>query len=103
MKMLLQDGTDLELLLRSKLHGKHSSLILSFNDGPGPNYMTVREYYESFEDDRYSWISEEEKQKAFENNSVWVLQWYPQTPVGFCEIRGSTLEAVIEAFKKEEE
>lgn len=102
--MLLQNGTDLEQLLRSKLKGEHSSLILSFNDGHAPNYMTAKAYYEELFDSKFDcdWISEEEKQKAFDSNSVWELQWYPDTPVGFNRIIGSSLQTVVEAFKNAE-
>ena len=58
-------------------------------------YETVEQFYES--DD---FISEEEWHKAVAENSVWVLHWYPNTPIGFTRIAASTLEA-IEAKLKE--
>jgi hypothetical protein len=59
-------------------------------------YETVEQFYES--DD---FISEEEWHKAVAENSVWVLHWYPNTPIGFTRIAASTLEALETALKKE--
>ena len=59
-------------------------------------YETVEEYYEA-ED----FISLEERNKSIAEDNVWVLQWYPNTPIGFNRIAASTLEA-IEAKLKEE-
>ena len=58
-------------------------------------YETVEEFYEM--DD---FISKAEWEKAVAEDSVWVLHWYPETPVGFHRIAASTLEA-IEAKLKE--
>ena len=58
-------------------------------------YETVEQFYDA--DD---FISEEEWDKAVAEDSVWVLHWYPNTPVGFTRIAASTLEA-IEAKLKE--
>jgi len=41
-------------------------------------------------------ISEEERLKAIELDSLWVIQWYPDTPVGFCCVGASTLEKALE-------
>lgn len=41
------------------------------------------------------WISAEERQKAIETDSVWTLQWYPNTPVAFCRLWASSLEALL--------
>jgi hypothetical protein len=95
---MLSTSAELEQLLRSLLRGKHSSLSLSFNEGNGPNYQTVAE-----EDEDGSghgdWISEAEREKGIRENSKWVLQWYPETPVGFCALAASSLPALIEAVR----
>jgi hypothetical protein len=41
-------------------------------------YETIEEFY-----DPGAFVSEKERLKAVEANSVWKLQWYPDTPVGF--------------------
>lgn len=57
------------------------------------NYETVAEWCES---SRYAqWVSDEEKTKAIDSGEVWVLQWYPHTPIGFNAIAASTLEALL--------
>ena len=58
-------------------------------------YETVESFYHFDE-----FISPEERAKAIAENSVWVLHWYPDTPIGAYRIVASTLEA-IEAKVKE--
>lgn len=47
------------------------------------------------------WISEEQKQKAIATNECWYIQWYPETPVGFCCKSAADL-ALLLAFVKEQ-
>lgn len=58
-------------------------------------YETIEEFYDA--DD---FISSEEWNKAVAADSVWVLHWYPNTPIGFIRIAASTLDA-LEAKVKE--
>ena len=58
-------------------------------------YETVEEFYEA-ED----FISSDEWHKAVAEDSVWVLHWYPNTPVGFNRIAASTLEAIEDKLKE---
>jgi hypothetical protein len=58
-------------------------------------YETIEEFY-----DAEDFISPEEWREAVAKDSVWVLHWYPETPIGFIRIAASTLEA-IEAKVKE--
>lgn len=93
------DVSGLENLLRALMHGKYSSLSLTYNDCCG-NYQTVGEYVEEDEskEEGYefiSWVSPEERAKAIEENSMWVLQWYSQNPVGFYTIAAATLRTLI--------
>lgn len=83
-----------EQRLLELLRGKFSSLTISFNEH-SVYYEKPGERQES--DD---WISEEEKAKAIESNSVWTLTWYPDTPVGFYSLCGSSLESVLNAAAK---
>jgi len=52
-------------------------------------YETVEQYYvvDCF-------VSPEEWRKAVAEDSVWLLHWYPETPIGFDRIAASTLEAI---------
>jgi hypothetical protein len=58
-------------------------------------YQTVEECY-----DPEDFVSEEEWLKAIKEDSVWVLQWYPNTPIGFNRIAASTLEAIETELKQ---
>lgn len=59
-----------------------------------------RDYYESATE----WIGnqdapfkdDESKARAIATDSVWVLQWYPRTPVGFRIIAAPTLEEALD-------
>lgn len=57
-------------------------------------YEAVEEFYET-ED----FISPEEWHKAVAEDSVWVLHWYPDTPIGFHRVAASTLDAIKESLK----
>lgn len=45
--------------------------------------------------EHYEWVSDEQREKALATDSVWTLQWYPATPVGFYAVCGADLEAVL--------
>jgi hypothetical protein len=91
----------LEELPAKLLRGEHTCFHLTFNDEHAVNYMTAADYFEGSPDWDYGWISPEEREKAIANNSVWTLQWYPDTPVGFLLMRASTAAAVLAAALKE--
>ena len=100
----------LETVLRRLLRGEHSSLIIGFNEEHAPNYQTAKEWHDRYgeygggdDHGRINWVSEEERRKAIENNSVWSCQWYPNTPVGFCCLGASSLTALIIALEQEVE
>lgn len=103
----MTEALEIETLLRGLLKGEFSHLSLSFNDDAGGNYRTVEqgilEYEELHDDDdpRGDWTSPEERQLAIDNNSHWVLYFYPHTPVGFYKVEASTLTAIIEYLKRE--
>lgn len=48
------------------------------------------------------WISREDFDAAIANDSIWEIQWYPNTPVGFCLVYGSTLDNALLAAAKSE-
>jgi len=82
------------------LHGQFSSLSIGFNEDHACNYVTAQGWHDEYgfygggrSDDPVRWVSEEERQKALATNSVWSIQWYPETPVGFCLVAASTFEA----------
>lgn len=80
-----------------------ASMTLSHNDHKGV-YETVEQW--SLDNIHgsgrgwCSWVSEAERLKAIETDSIWTIQWYPETPVGFCSLAASSLEAVLEGAKE---
>ena len=65
-------------------------------------------YYQSVADwidendsrDFYEWISPEQRALALKTDSVWTLQWYPATPIGFVSCAAAELEPLL-AFARE--
>ena len=47
-------------------------------------------------DEMGSWIPGE-REKSLKTGDIWTLQWYPDTPVGFCHLTASMLEKLLEA------
>lgn len=77
-----------------------ASLHLTHNDHKS-YYLTVAQAIADG-DHGYSedcWISPEQKQKAIETNECWTLQWYPDTPVGFCILSAADLDALLAAAR----
>lgn len=90
----MKDYAELEKRLRGLLKGEHSSLYLTFNSENGPSYQSVADVAD---DDRFllDWVSAEERAAAIQSNSIWTLQWYPDTPIGSYSVSASTLEALL--------
>lgn len=60
-----------------------------------------RDYYQSAsewieDNDQYYWKDEASKRAAIDSDSIWTLQWYPDTPIGFYAVAAPTLEALLE-------
>lgn len=95
----MSDWKLIEDKLRGLLSGEFSSLSLSFNDIQAPNYETAKQFFVEGEQLDSDWTSPEERGAALRDNSVWRLQWYPHTPVGFNCYQASSLEAIFEALE----
>jgi hypothetical protein len=52
------------------------------------------------DNDMYDWENEEAKQRAIETDSIWTIQWYPNTPVGFNAVAAPTLEELLQFAMK---
>ena len=90
---------ELETLLKSLVKGQYSSIYLSWNEDFSVNYEMADTWYNS-DSDLQDWVSYDEKIKAITENSVWTLQWYPDTPIGSCILRASSLQAIIDYLQK---
>lgn len=79
---------------------------LSLEHDPHKSYhQTVKQWWEEMADghglmDSSEWVSEEQKQLAFQFNDIWVLQWYPDTPVGFCRLLAYDLNTLLKAARE---
>ncbi|APU92973.1 hypothetical protein PQB34_gp45 [Ochrobactrum phage POI1126] len=86
----------LEELAKKLLQGEFSSLRITCNDHKS-NYQTAQE---AIEDGRWyaadEFVSPEELQKAIGTNTIWSLQWYPQTPAGFQVLHASSFQAILD-------
>lgn len=80
--------------LRALLHSQHASLSITLNE-PAAEYRTVAEWAADWGTDREHWVSERDRDLAIERNEVWVLQWYPLTPVSSWTLYGASLESVL--------
>lgn len=65
------------------------------------NHNQHKDYYESAEDfanrdyNANCWIDEEQKARAIAADSIWEVQWYPDTPVGCFKVCAPTLEEAL--------
>jgi hypothetical protein len=64
-----------------------------------PHKVTYKSAQQWFEDkeifDRSPDYSPEIRQKCIERDSIWQIIWYPDTPVGFCEVIAPSLEEAL--------
>jgi hypothetical protein len=78
---------------------KHISLSIQHNPH-NAMYASIAEYADQCDYDD-SWASPESKELAIRAGELWVIQWYPDTPVGFCVVLAHSLEAALEAANRE--
>jgi hypothetical protein len=94
-------GADIELMLRGLLHSSDSSITITFNDHAG-SYLTIEQSEE--QEKRwgscllYDWVSQEERARAIELNSIWVCQWYPESANAFHALAASSLPVLLDAI-----
>lgn len=72
-----------------------ASLTLTHNEHKN-YYETVAQTIKDDEehDIHHDWVSPVEMQKAIETDEMWVLQWYPETPIGSHSIAAASLPAL---------
>jgi hypothetical protein len=46
------------------------------------------------------WAAPGQKEKAIVEDSIWHLQWYPQTPIGFYDLYAADLDVLLDAAMK---
>lgn len=78
---------------------KCNSLTLSRNDDHACNYMTASDWIDEHPD----WYVDDDPGEVVlmrVTNTIWRLQIYPNTPVGFNVWNASTADAAIDAARK---
>lgn len=80
------------------LFPKHE-IVLHITHNQHRVYYETIEQYEAGREYVGDWATPEERAKAIATDSLWQLQWYSRTPVGFNEVWASTLEAALEAAR----
>ena len=80
-----------------------AGLFINHNEHLG-YYLTAAQHIEQELDREFmrrdEW-PEGEIEKAIETNEIWSIQWYPDTPVGFCKVFASTLPAALQFIADE--
>lgn len=79
---------------------KCNHFSLSLNEDPAINYVTVQKFIETFDPEWLHDIEPSELQKMKDTNTIWWLQIYPNTPIGFNVYYGASLDAAIDAALK---
>lgn len=62
-----------------------------------PNYMTAADWIEQEDQGYFDDVPADELRLMKETNTIWCLQVYPHTPIGFWHTCGATLDAAIDA------
>lgn len=72
------------------------SLSIEFNRH-AVYYETAAQWLQNLVDigQEPNWISDEDKQKAIETESVWVCHWYPTTPIGSYTVAASSFDVLM--------
>lgn len=64
------------------------------------DYATVEKYLALCEERGHGYdeseLAPEDRARAIETDELWVVQWYPDTPVGSCVVAAATLERALE-------
>lgn len=82
---------------------KCNALHFSHDDEQSINYVSAKEWIEDYVPERYEDVPAEELQRMKDMNSIWSLQVYPDSPVGFWLIYGATADSVIDQAIEAEE
>lgn len=87
---------------------KHKCELSLTHNQPRSNYQTVAEAVadderQSEESRYYNWVSAEQRQKSIDTNEIWVLHWYPETPVGFYVLCAADLDELLAAALESDE
>jgi hypothetical protein len=72
------------LAFHQTIEGWENQLAICLNVDDKPDYQLL-----------VGWISLEQRRLALAANSLWVLQWYPRTPISFHRLLACDLEPLL--------
>lgn len=84
---------------------KHECELILHHNQHKSYYQTVQQSIER-DDHGYTddcWVSPEQRQKSIDSGEHWMIQWYPNTPNGFCLKSGADLDVVLAAARAGDE
>lgn len=90
--------------IKALIGDRPNSLSISFNTCWG-YYQTVKSAIEEgrANGQEFDFVSEEDKQRCIETESLWHVQYYPRTPVGFNDVYASSLDIALDYLLTDEE
>ena len=68
----------------SLIHNQHKSY-----------FQTVEESIKAGDFGYDVWVNDEQRDLAVKMNECWIIQWYPDSPVGFCTLSAYSLEVLL--------
>lgn len=83
--------------LENALPPHKASLHLTHNDHKAV-YESAVEFLADMEADDF--IAPDERERCIAADSIWELQWYPDTPVGFCRLISASLTDLLTAIEQ---
>jgi len=91
-----EDGCKLE----DRLPEHEASLHITHNQHKA-YYDPIERYIEDNDIEDDDWATPTSRKRAIETDSIWELQWYPNTPVGFNVLYGATLEEILQTLTQD--
>lgn len=85
----------LEQMFNWLLNNQHQILYLTKNEDHRTNYVTAKKWIEEEAPEHFEGCPQDELQKMKDADTIWTLQFYPDTPIGFYVFHGATMDSVI--------
>lgn len=78
----------------------HKAGLSLHHDEHKTNRLTAAEWIADGADG-VLWVSKEQKQKAIATDSIWMITWYPETPVGSWCFAAADLDVLLEYVNRD--
>lgn len=83
--------------MREEQLPKHEASLHITHNQHKAYYMPIADYIAEEKIDDDEWSTPDSKERCIAGDTIWEIQWYPNTPVGFNKMYGATLEELIKA------